>query len=159
MEANQDSTSRQMNPSSGNGTQNNIQRDQRYLQGNASQPSSTNSAQMNNMPGFSGLGATGYQVVRNQQSLPNTGGINLASIGEERHTFNLRGELRTSSDDPSDINIINDQQEVSIDDSQEENVRDAAHAIEELQRAQADTLTDDEFEDSSQMSGGVELSN
>lgn len=117
------------------------------------------------MPGFSGLGATGYQVVRNQQSLPNTGGINLASIGEDRHTFNLRGDLRTSSADPSDINIINDQNEVSIDDSQEENVRDAAHAIEELQRAQADTLTDDEFEDSShgrdssQMSGGVELSN
>ena len=106
------------------------------------------------------MSATGYQVVRNNQTLPNTGGINLASIGEERHTaFNLRGELRTSSDDPSDINIINDQNEVSIDDSQEENVRDAAHAIEELQRAQADTLTDDEFEESSQMSGGVELSN
>jgi len=36
----------------------------------------------------------------------------------------------------------------------DENIREAAHAIEELQRIQADTLTDDEFDDASaQMSG------
>jgi len=36
-----------------------------------------------------------------------------------------------------------------IDESQEEGVRDVAQSIEELQRAQADTLTDDEFEEMS----------
>ena len=64
----------------------------------------------------------------------NNSGINLASMGESQIAYT--GSVMANQND-------------EIDESQEEGVRDVAQSMEELQRAQADTLTDDEFEEMS----------
>ena len=66
-------------------------------------------------------------------------GINIASVGEGGNYGSYLEQNDNNGQIDSDI--------------MDENIRDAAHAIEELQRIQADTLTDDEFENDNQISG------
>ena len=67
---------------------------------------------------------------------PNRGSsINLASMGEQMNNFG--GTMVEISPHLGEI-------------SHEESARESAQVIEELQRAQADTLTDDEFDEQSQ---------
>lgn len=78
------------------------------------------------------------------------GGINIASslADGQRGDYNLR----------QDGSVINADGTI-VDDGPDDTTGDAQHSIAELQRIQADTLTDDEFDESLQISGGGSIHN
>ena len=85
----------------------------------------------NNQPSIGIAGAVSPNRGSSQQN------INLAALGE--HINNFSGTMAERHDG---ISMHEEQHE--------ESAREAAQVIEELQRAQADTLTDDEFDEQSQ---------